>query len=160
MFIAAALCASLALRPQAFGKRYPLQPKRAAEAAVWLRYFYEGGTLTRDGRLLQLRCDGVFRVRGGDGGPARLPAHLRADEPSEDRTDPGGLESRLDACAKTMNARTPPNSPRWYQDRRTARPAPRVRPGPARSRADLLSVNQPSRELHSEPPEVKLLSPL
>ena len=55
MFIVAAICASLALRPEAFSKGYPLQPKRAAEAAVWLRYFYEGGTLTRDGRLLELR---------------------------------------------------------------------------------------------------------
>ena len=86
--------------------------------------------------LLQLRSDGVFRVRGGDGGPARLPAHLRADEPSEDRTDPGGLERRLNACAKTMNARTHHQIPHAGADRRTVPPAPRVRPGPARSRAD------------------------
>lgn len=55
MFTVVTLCAPLALRPQAFSKGYPLQPRRAADAAVWLRYFYEGGTLTRDGRLLELR---------------------------------------------------------------------------------------------------------
>ena len=86
--------------------------------------------------LLQLRGDGVFRIRGGDGGPARLPAYFCAHEPSQDSTDPGGLERRLDACAKTMNARTHRQSLHAGADRRRVRPARPVRPGPARSRAD------------------------
>ena len=46
-------------------------------------------------RLLELRHHGVLAARG-HGSTARLPAHLRADQPSEDGANPGGLERRLD----------------------------------------------------------------
>ena len=86
--------------------------------------------------LLQLRGDGVFRVARGNSRTARLPAHLRADQATEDRTDPGGLERRLDTCAKTMNARTHRQILHAGADRRTGPPARPGPPGPARSRAD------------------------
>ena len=86
--------------------------------------------------LLQLRGDGVLRVRGGDGGPARLPAYFCAHQAPQDGTNTGGLERRLDACAKTMNARTHRQIPHAGADRRTARPARPVPRGPGPPRAD------------------------